>query len=633
MTFRSSLSFLLLIISFVPLSLRADDQHQARLTVHLLDYLAKDYGGAVSETGEVLSEFEYAEQVEFATTAAKASTEIPELKARPEISQGVNELLLAIQAKTAPSKIVPLARAMQVSVLEATQLKVTPARWPNLKKAADLYAAQCAICHGAEGAGDGAAGQGLDPKPANFLDHDMMDAAAPLGEFNTIRLGVPGTGMAPYPNLSDDDTWSLAAYVIALRHKAPSADLGLVFDRVLLEKAATSNDIELAKHLGVALEEKNGKLAAVRLHQESTETVNTLTIAKDHLASAEKSFLEGDVKTAKEFALRSYLEGIEPVEPRIRTENPELLITLETVMGAVRNAIEQKAPIAEVKAKAEIARTAIDEADALLKSSSIDSRVAFLAASGIMLREGFEAALIILSLLAVIRAMGAARAAYWVHGGWILAVILGVVSWFLLGAVFDISGAARELMEGFTSLFAVAVLVVVGFWLHRHSEIGRWTKFLKEKVQHAVDTKNLLGLATISFLAVFREAFETVLFLRVIWFDADSGAKTSLISGVLVTSVFIIAAAGLAVRYSAKLPVSRLFTLSAYIMGVLAFILTGKGVHSLQESGLLTSTPAMPYLRWELAGLYPSWETLIAQILVLTLVVVLWVRGKKPSPA
>ena len=98
-------------------------------------------------------------------------------------------------------------------------------------------------------------------------------------------------------------------------------------------------------------------------------------------------------------------------------------------------------------------------------------------------------------------------------------------------------------------------------------------------------------------------------------------------------SAFIIAAASLAVRYSTKLPVSRLFTLSAYIMGVLAFILTGKGVHSLQESGLITSTPAVSYLRWELAGLYPSWETLIAQVSVLALVVILWIRGKIPSPA
>ena len=515
MTFRSSFSFLPLLLLLLPLTLRADDQHQARLTVHLLDYLAKDYGGAVGEDGNVLSESEYAEQVEFATTAAKAVTEIPELKLRPEISRGVDELLGSIQAKAAPSKIIPLARSMQVALLDATKLQVTPARWPNLKKAADLYAAQCAICHGDEGAGDGPAGQGLDPKPANFLDHKAMDAASPLGEFNTIRLGVPGTGMTPYPNLSDDDTWSLAAYVIALRHKAPNADLGLVFDRALLEKAATSNDIDLAKHLGVALEEENGKLAAVRLHQETGETVNTLTIAKDHLASAEKSFLEGDVKAATEFALRSYLEGIEPVEPRILTEDPELLITLETVMGALRNAIERKAPIDEVQTKIQVARAALDEADSRLRSAGIDSRVAFLAASGIMLREGFEAALIILSLLAVIRAMGVVRAALWVHGGWILAVVLGIFSWFFLGAVFDISGAARELMEGLTSLFAVAVLVVVGFWLHRHSEIGRWTKFLKEKVQHAVDTKNLIGLATISFLAVFREAFETVLFLRV----------------------------------------------------------------------------------------------------------------------
>lgn len=631
MTFRSSLLFLLL--PLLPHPLKADDQNQARLTVHLLDYLAKDYVGAVGEDGAILSESEYAEQVEFAMTASKAAGEIPELKVRPEITEGMKDLLASIQGKAAPTQIIPLARSMQQAVLNATKLSVAPTRWPKLEKAAKLYAAQCAICHGATGAGDGPAGLALDPKPANFLDHAVMNAAAPLGEFHTIRLGVPGTGMAPFPELSDEDTWSLAAYVIALRHQDPAEDFGLNFEDELLKKSAILNDIDLAKYLGVSVGETSGKLAAVRWHQESSDRVNTITIAREHLASAEKAFVNGDFKAAKDFALRGYLEGIEPVEPRIRAKDPKLLVTIEVHMGELRNAIEEKRSVEEFQSKFKTAQETIDQADVLLGSSGIDSRVAFIAASGILLREGLEAALIILSLLSVIHAMGVKKAAYWVHGGWIFAVLLGVMSWFLIGAVFDISGAARELMEGLTSLFAVAVLIFVGFWLHRHSEIGRWTKFLREKVQHAVDAKSLLGLAAISFLAVFREAFETVLFLRVIWFDADQAAKTSLLSGVGITFVFILAVSGLAVRSSAKLPVGRLFTLSAYIMGVLAFILTGKGVHSLQESGWISSNPIMPYLRWELMGIYPSWETLLAQGLILTVVGGLWVWGKNPNPA
>lgn len=635
MTLRGfSRLFILVLATFSAISGRAQEQqHQARLVVHLLDYLAKDYTGAVGEDGQILSESEYAEQVEFAQTAAKAATEIPELKERPEIAVGVNSLLLSIQAKDGPAKVIPLARSMQTAVLEATKLQVTPNRWPDLDKAAKLYADNCALCHGVTGGGDGPAGVALDPKPANFLDYDAMNAAAPMGEFNTIRLGVPGTGMAPYPQISDEDTWSLAAYVLSLRHQAPQADPGLVFDDELLKKSSTLSDIDLAAFLNVSLDEKNGKLAAVRLHSESSDKVNTLAAARDLLKQSSDAFAKGDFKAAKDFALQSYLQGVEPVEPRLRTSDSRIVVEVEEAMIAVRAAIEEQSPQEEFSKRIATAQQVIDKADALLGSGSIDSKVAFVAASGILLREGFEAALIILALLSVIRAMGVKGAAYWVHAGWILAVALGVLCWFLLGVAFDISGAAREVMEGFTSLLAVIILITVGFWLHRHAEIGRWTKFLKEKVQHAADTQNLIGLFTISFIAVFREAIETVLFLRVIWFDADPSAKTSILSGLVLTAVFILVGAWAAVKYSAKLPISKLFTASALIMGALAFILTGKGVHSLQEAGYVSVNSIMPYLRWELFGIYPSVETLLSQIVVLAIVIVLWMQGKKTSPA
>ena len=191
------------------------------------------------------------------------------------------------------------------------------------------------------------------------------------------------------------------------------------------------------------------------------------------------------------------------------------------------------------------------------------------------------------------------------------------------------SGAQRELLEGSTSLVAVLVLIIVGFWLHKHSEIGRWTKFLKEKVQSAVDAKNLFGLASIAFLAVFREAFETVLFLRVLWFEADASAKSAMMTGTGVTIAFIILSSWAAVKYSAKLPINRLFQLSAYIMAGLAFILTGKGVHSLQESGIVSVHHIMPYLRWELIGIYPSQETLLSQLAVLAIISTLWLQGRR----
>ncbi|MBC7530809.1 MAG: cytochrome c/FTR1 family iron permease [Oligoflexus sp.] len=625
---------LVLLLSFMSFSLFAEEQqHSARLVVHLLDYLAKDYPGAVDESGKIISESEYAEQVEFANTAFKASSEIPELAAREDIKNNIKSLHDSISAKAGPSKVTALARSIQVDLLAVTHLEVSPLRWPNREKAAKLFADNCSICHGASGAGDGPGGIALEPKPANFLDHEKMNEAAPLGEFNTIRLGVPGTGMAAFQNFSDEETWGLAFYVISLRHEKPTENIQLNFDDNLLKQAATLSDTNLAKVLGVDVNEKNGKLATVRYHQENSEKVNTLDLSRTYLHDAEEAYKNGDQKSAKSSALRSYLEGIEPVEPRLKAQDPALVSQLETVMFAVRGAIEKNASPDELHTAVEAALAKIDQADDSLKSKGIDSRVAFAAASGILLREGFEAALIILSLLSVVNALGARRAALWVHAGWVAALALGVVCWFVLGVLFDISGAQRELLEGGTSLVAVLVLIGVGFWLHRHSEIGRWTRFIKTKVKTAVDGKNLIGLATISFLAVFREAIESVLFLRVIWFDADNTAKTAMMTGTGLTLTFIIVSCWAAVKYSAKLPISQLFRISAYIMAVLAFILTGKGIHALQESGLISINHILPHLRWELIGIYPSTETLLAQVVIMSLIAFLWIQGRKPSEA
>ncbi len=613
---------------------RAEEQHSPRMLVHLLDYLAKDYPGAIGEDGKVISDSEFNEQKEFAETAYKNSLDIPELNGQDRLKAGIKELHEAIEAKAPPSKITPMARELQQQVIVATKMEVAPQHWPDAEKAKQLFAANCVLCHGQTGAGDGPAGVSLDPKPANFLSHERMDVASPLGTFNTIRLGVTGTGMTPFPQLSDEETWALAFYVVGLRHQKPQeVPASLTFDQTLLNQAATMSDIDLARALNVELNDTTGKLAAVRLHQESAETVNTLALARAYLNDAEKAYGAGDKGQAKDKALRSYLEGVEPVEPRLKAQDAQMVTRVETSMLAVRGAIEQNKTAAELHEAVVKAQADLDAADNALKAQGIDRRVAFAAASGILLREGFEAALLILSLLSVIRALGARRAALWVHGGWILALALGFLCWFLVGVVFDVSGAQRELMEGTTSLFAVLVLITVGFWLHKHSEINRWTRFLKEKVQDAIDGKNLFGLATISFLAVFREALETVLFLRVLWFEADSAAKSAMVSGTVITIAVIILASWAAVKYSAKLPVNKLFQISAYIMAVLAFILTGKGVHSLQESGVVGVHELLSGLRWDLAGVFPTIETLGSQLLIMMIIAILWIQGRKPSPA
>lgn len=621
----------LLVLS--PLAARAtSDEQSPRFLVHLLDYLAKDYGGAVAN-GKILSKSEYQEQTEFAESALKTNSVLVETKNSPGVKAKLEKLNGLIRGKADASAVATLAREIQGEVITIAKLEIAPSQWPSVAKGRDLFAKTCVSCHGVSGAGDGAAGLALNPRPANFLDAHMREIS-PFQAFNTIRLGVPGTGMAPFHGLSDKEVWDLAFFVTSLRYQGKNiAASDAKWDEPTLHQVATLSDEKLEAVFADRDEEKCAALiGSLRTHSNDDEGGgSSLSVALAGLDAAVVEYESGNPDSAKTKALKAYLEGIEPIEPRLKATDPNAVTQLEERMAGVRAAIESRKSLAIVKSQVTLAKAEIDKAKTLLNSNEMSPWVSFMAAAAILLREGFEAVLVIIALLGVIRAAGSRRAALWVHGGWISALGLGAVAWFFSGWLMGISGAQRETLEGVTSIFAVVVLLFVGFWLHSQTEIGRWKAFIHGKVQKALDGKNLFGLATISFVAVFREAFETVLFLRAIWFEGGDSTKVAMLSGVLSSLALVIFMAWAILKFSAKLPIRKLFEASAVMMAVLAVILTGKGVHSLQETGMIsvTTPPISFHSTW--LGFFPTWETLVAQFVIFATVMVFWNYGKRPS--
>jgi high-affinity iron transporter len=611
----------------------ASSARSPRFLVHLLDYLAKDYGGAVAD-GKVLSQSEYHEQVEFSRSALETNRELSETHATPEIETKLRTLNQLIARKADAEHVSRLARAIQAQVIQVAHLEVAPIRWPSLQRGNRIFTQNCVACHGSTGKGDGLAGKTLDPKPANFLDEHMKEVS-PFQAFNTIRLGVPGTAMPPFHALSDKEVWDVAFYVVSLRHGQTllPTKVRRELDAVPLKQVATLSD----EKLGASLPSKDDGdraqiIASLRTRSDDDETGGgSLAVARTQLDEALKDYEAGDDHSARTKALKAYLEGIEPIEPRLKASDPDAVSLIETKMADVRSAIERNAPLSEIQSKVTAAKAAVDAAEAMLGTNEMSPWIAFMAAAAILLREGFEAVLVIIALLGVIRAAGSRRAAVWVHGGWISALGLGAVAWVFSGWLMGISGAQRETLEGATSLFAVAVLLIVGFWLHSQTEIGRWKAFIHGKVQKALEGKNLWALASISFVAVFREAFETVLFLRAIWLEGGASSKLAMTMGVLTSLALVIAMAWAILKYSAKLPIKRLFEASALMMAALALILTGKGLHSFQETGTLSVTNSPGSFHVDLLGVYPTWETLVSQVGILALVLILWIYGKRPS--
>lgn len=594
------------------------------IVVHLLDYLAKDYGGAV-QNGKVLSESEYAEQKEFAGIVQKSAQSIESFKKDQAFEAGINELVVKIEAKGDAAEVSKRARSLQAQAIILAGIEVAPVDWPKLSEGKIIFQKNCAACHGETGKGDGIAGKSLDPKPANFWETDRKHESSPYQYFNTIRLGVPGTGMAAWPNFSDKETWALAFYVKSLGVEHVIGDKSSLD----LKNVASLKDQEIIALLPGSQKDKERGLIQVRTYEpQEMSSMNFLATARTYLDESMTLYRSGNFEQATSFALKSYLEGIEPIEAKIRANDAELVTKIETEMAGFRNFLIADSVKSETEAKYGEIRATFDEIGTVIVDKKMSPGLAFSAAFAIFLREGFEAVLIIITLLSVIKTFGATRAAHWVHAGWGSALFLGLVTWFGSGFVISMSGASRELTEGWVSLFAVLVLLYVGFWLHRQTEIGRWTKFVKETIHDALESKNLVVLAGISFMAVFREAFEVVLFLRAIWNDVETSGQNAMVAGTVLAFLLIFAFSYFALKYSQKIPVKRLFTISSTVMAILSIVLVGKAVHSFQEAGIISASSLPWNLRFDLLGVFATYQTWFAQLVTFCFLYMLWHTSK-----
>lgn len=641
--FYSVVAALLLFLPFTPGN--ASTNSPERMVVHLLSYLSADYGVAVQD-GQVISEFEYAEQKEFASLVLdKArSIQVEQAQLAPILVDG-QRLYAMIEQKASPEAVSTLADELKARVLKLTGMSQSPRHWPSVNKGRQIFAQHCVQCHGEQGRGDGALGVDMGPAPANFWDDERMSGLSAFGAFNTTALGVEGTGMSPFTAvLSEEEMWDVSFYIMSMRHgpaleeladQAIQAARHLALTRVDLETLATNSDQQLGE---LFKDEENVPLFLATLRTFSGPTTpggggsntddGSLALARAKLEAALEAYTAGDNKRAHYLAVEAYLDGIEPIEPRLGNLDNRLLMQLEIQMGEVRTRLSRGASLEQVNDSVARAVQMMDKAEAqLARSSGHSSLATFLMAGGIVLREGLEAVLIVVTILGVVATYGSRAAVMSVHAGWILAFTLGVVSWFFSGMM--LQGLQRELMESVAAFFAVAVLLYMGLWLHGRAEIEKWKHFVHERTKEALGQGKMLGLAAISFTACFREAFETVLFLRAIWIEGDSVNNWSLGGGVFAAGLGTVVLAVGALKLGRKLPLARLFSLSSALMLVLAVVLMGKGMRALQEIGAV-STTHFTDRGIALLGVYPTWETLVPQLLVLGLCMVIWLRGRRP---
>lgn len=615
----------------------ATSDEAARQLWQLLDYVAVDYPGAVAN-GAVTKASEYAEMREFSATAVRRLRDLPETQGKAALLPEAEALQAAVERKAASGDVAAIAHRLADGLLLAYPFSVAPAVVPDPKRGAAVFAQNCSACHGARGDGDGPLAARLDPRPVALTDHDRASVRSLLALYQAVSQGVSGTSMPAFKALSDADRWAVALYAGGLSYDDATRAAGEKRwrdDAALhgrfpdLSALTRSSEASLAPMLGADA----ARDVTAYLRSSPNELVPVtpagLGLAKSRLRKSLAAYQAKDLPGATRLALSAYLDGFEPSEPSLSARNKPLLTEIESAMLAYRAAIAAGSD-EQVVSGARAIGALLDRAESELDPAKAEATTAFLGALTILLREGIEALLVVVGMIAFLRKSDRPEVLRHVHAGWIGALAAGGLTWAAATYVVSISGANREVTEGVSSVFAAVVLLGVGLWMHQKSAAGRWQAYLRDKMSTAMSRSSAYAMAGLAFVAVYREVFETVLFFSALWTEGNGAA---LLAGLGAGAVILGVIAWILLRTSARMPIGKFFSASSIVVAVLAVVLIGKGVKALQEAGLF-SAHSIPFARIEFLGVYPTDETLIAQLVVAAIALIgFWLNSRlTPQP-
>ncbi|HKQ68979.1 MAG TPA: FTR1 family protein [Polyangiaceae bacterium] len=616
----------------------APPQHlAAQQVIHLLDYVSSDYGKAV-QGGQVVNAQELNEHLDVLAEAARvaATLDVPAASRAFRPLLAIEAVRRLVDAHAPEADVAAAIRQTRNDMLAFFDVAEAPRDLPSHERGRLLFEQHCAACHGSDGRANTPRAVQYSPRPANFHAEDVARALSPLRVFTTVRFGVPNTAMVPFDFLSVPERWDVAFYVSQLDHQGHAERRAEDGAFALGELAAESDD-ELRADLrssGVPEADVEPALTSLRLHApyepsslQPKGTAGIVLRARAALSKVARQVRRGDRSGAKTALLATYLDVVEPIEVPLRAADPALMRDIEARFKDLRIDIDRSS---EIDTKIEQLRGQLAHAGRTLDASGAKPSFAttLVSSAGIALREGVEAALLIAALLAVVGRSGPPERKRWVHLGWATALALGAATWLASQQLVAVSGMSRETLEGASAILAALVLFYVSYWLFAKREAARWVSYLRDKAKSGNAAWSLFG---ISFVAVYREAFETIIFYQALISQPGSGPAAAL--GAVVGGALLV---GLVVFYGRAgkfAPPQSFFAFSGMLLYGLAVVFAGQGIAALQTTGHLPLHPvALPHL--PALGVYPTIETYGVQLALVTLALAaaLLLRSQRTRP-
>jgi high-affinity iron transporter len=611
-------------------NLLANTVEGAPQALHLLDYIGADYPDTV-QAGKVIDEGEYREQLEFIKVLQGLIAAMPAKPEKDGLEQGISTLRNAISARQDGADVARQARQLGAKLAVAYEVSQAPIITPDPTRGAPLYAQHCSVCHGDTGAGDGPAGVGLTPPPANLRDAARLDRLSLYALYNTLGMGIEGTDMPAFADQLDDrQRWDLATYIASF-----SADPAATTST----SEKTYNIADLARQTPVEVLAADGPQAAATFRAQRAQPAQVkrgpaqlLDYTAATLDKSIAAYRAGDHDQAYDLSVAAYLEGFELVESSLDNVDANVRKDTEKSLMAYRQSLQDGLPAAEAQLRLDAAKAKLKQSAGLLGSDGLSWSLSYISGLLILLREGLEAILVLAAILAFLRNTGQQSAVRSVNVGWGLALLAGLGTWAVAAYAIDVSGSQRELLEGATALFAAVMVLWLGVWMHDRRHAAAWQDYIKSSL---VGGGGRFGFATLAFFSVYRELFEVILFYETLWLQAGPAGHNAVLAGGATALVLLVGLAWVILRGSAKLPLALFFSINAGLLCALSVVFAGHGVKALQEAGIFGTRP-VAFFDFDWLGIHADAYSLSAQAVAIIAIIVLygrsWIAEKRRVP-
>ena len=366
----------------------------------------------------------------------------------------------------------------------------------------------------------------------------------------------------------------------------------------------------------------------------------------------EAAVAAGEFKQAEQARLEAYAFFEFGPELSLRSIAPGVVAEVEALvwfgaggLDGLAKLIAEKRPAREVRETRLALDEALEEGAGTLGEGASTATVVTNAAV-IVFREGLEAVLILAAVMASL--LGAARRQRRpMLIGAAVALVASAITFVLAQTVLTSLARYGEKLEAVVGLVAIGVLLLVLNWFfHRVYWTGHISRFHKRRrrLLGAAETgffsAQAAGFILLGFSTVYREGFETVLFLQAL--ELSSGLVVVL-EGVALGGLAVAAVAVLTFKLERKLPYKKMLIVTGVLLTVVLAIMVGKTARTLQGVGWLPITPVdldVPYWMGLWLGVFPTVETLVAQVASVVFVIGSYLlaerlrgRGRRRGPA